>query len=409
MKVLVLSSTFPNPRQPALGVFVQERMRRVARESDVVVAAPVPWFPFNHALRRGRWTDIPSIERGAGLTVHHPRFFSVPGVLKSLDGMLYAASLVPFVSALRRRFDFDVIDAHFTYPDGLAGVLLGKWFRRPAMITVRGSIVRLSRSKLHRPQLAWALRQADAVIAVSESLKRVATSLGRPSDRIRVIPNGVDPEQFHPLDRAEARRALGVPLDATVILTVAGVYEQKGQHLVVETLPALVARHPNVLYVVVGSPRSSADVARLTDAADRLGVKSRVRVVGPRRHDEIPRWINASDVFCLATATEGWSNVLLEALACGVPVVTTDVGGNAEIIRRPGLGTLVPWNDVAALRDALDHALSSRWNLEELISHARSHSWDTAAEAVSDELRRIVGRATQTTESRRTVAPVSRV
>jgi len=390
VKVLVLSSTFPNPRQPALGVFVRERIRRVARACEVTVVAPVPWFPFNDVVRRGRWRGVPRVEQQGELTVYHPRVVSVPGVLKSLDGVLYAASLVPFLIRLRRRFDFDLIDAHFAYPDGLAGVLLGKWFGRPTTITLRGSIVRLSRSRLHRPQMAWALRHAAGVMAVSESLKRVAVGLGIRADRIRVIPNGVDTDKFRPADKAATRQALGIPATANVILTVAGIYDQKGQHLVVETLPALAAEFPDLLYIVVGQSRSSADIDRLQQSAARLGVAPQIRIIGPQRHEEVPRWFAAADIFCLATATEGWANVLLESLACGVPVVTTSVGGNPEIIRRPSLGTLVPWNDVPALREALRHALRAPWDRDELIAHARAHSWEASADAVLQEFRRIV-------------------
>ena len=130
MRVLVLSSVFPNFKQPTLGVFVRERMKRVAKECDVVVVAPVPWFPFTSFLRR-QWTGIPPVEEQEGLRVLHPRFLSVPGVLKWLDGVLYAVSLLLFLLRLRKRFAFDLIDAHFAYPDGMAAVLLGRVFRCP--------------------------------------------------------------------------------------------------------------------------------------------------------------------------------------------------------------------------------------------------------------------------------------
>ena len=138
MRVLVLSSVFPNPPQPNLGVFVRQRMRQVARHCDVVVAAPVPWFPMNRWIRGSRWAGIPWVEQQDGLTVHHPRVFSVPGFAKALDGFFYFASLLPFAVRLRRRFAFDVIDAHFAYPDGLGAVLLGRALHTPVVITLRG-------------------------------------------------------------------------------------------------------------------------------------------------------------------------------------------------------------------------------------------------------------------------------
>src|SRR5689334_22296309 len=201
MRALVLSTTFPNPKQPNLGVFVSEGMRRVARHCEVVVVAAIPWVPFNDAIRGARWSGIPRLEQRDGLRVLHPRIFCIPRFLKPTDGVLYAASLVPMLARLRRDFDFDLIDSHFVYPDGLAAVLLGKIFRRPAVVTLRGSINRLATYRAHRPQIRWALRHAAGIVSVSEALRSVAVGLGIPASSIRVIPNGVDTDRFQPRDR----------------------------------------------------------------------------------------------------------------------------------------------------------------------------------------------------------------
>jgi glycosyltransferase involved in cell wall biosynthesis len=110
-----------------------------------------------------------------------------------------------------------------------------------------------------------------------------------------------------------------------------------------------------------------------------------VRFAGPRPHHELPRWYAAADVFCLATRSEGWSNVLLEALATGLPVVTTTVGGNAEIVREGQDGLLVPFGDIRALGAAIDLALSRDWDRDAMVAHAAGHSWDGAAAAVVEE------------------------
>jgi len=342
MRVLVLSSVFPNPRQPNLGVFIRERVRRVARSSEVQVVAPVPWFPLDRVVRGRRWGGIPQVERRDGLVVHHPRFVSVPRFGKSLDGILYAASLLGFVRRLRRSFPFEMIDAHFAYPDGMAGVLLGKALGCPVMITLRGSIVRLATYPLHRPQLRFTLRAADRIIAVSESLKRVAVDLGIGAEKIRVIPNGVDTSRFFPMDQGDARRRLALPLDASIVLTVGGVYEGKGQHLVLEALPRLLARDPRALYVVVGGERAGESYRRTLDGIIRAhGLGGHVLFVGSKAHEDLRAWYAAADALCLATRSEGRANVLLESIACGVPVVTTAAGaegieaGDGVIVATP--------------------------------------------------------------------------
>src|SRR4029450_13663039 len=227
MRVLTLSTVFPNIRQPAFGVFVAERMRRVARHCDVSVVAPVPWFPGNGWIRP-HWAGVPSTEGEEGFRVYHPRVLCVPRYAKWSDGMLYAASLLPFLLRLRRRLPLDPLDAPFAYPDGVAAVLLGRLLGVPVVITLRGSIVRLRHYPLHRPQLRWAMRRAARVLAVSQSLKEVAAGLGGPAQHIRVIPKGVYADVFVPREPADARRAVGLALDRTIILSVGGLNEGKG-------------------------------------------------------------------------------------------------------------------------------------------------------------------------------------
>lgn len=386
MRVLVLSSTFPSGKQPTRGVFVRERVRRLAKRCEVVVVAPLPWFPMNRWLRAER-DAVLNVEIQEGLRVYHPRFFSLPRYGKCLDGVLYFLSLIRFVGRLRRDFPFEVIDAHFAFPDGLAATLLAKLFGCPVVITLRGSIVRLSGYRLHRPQLRWALRHADRVTAVSESLKNVAVGLGVPAGRVRVIPNGVDSAVFRPMDRREARQLCGLPENATVLLTVAGLYEGKGQHVVVDLLPTLAARYPEVLYVIVGSPRRGESYQRrLQGAVRKLGLDRHVRFAGPRPPAELRRWFSAADVSVLATQSEGWPNVLLESLACGTPVVATHVGGAPEIVRHREDGFLVPYGDSAALRDALLLAVEEPWDRSAIVAHAQRFDWTESVEAALDEL-----------------------
>jgi teichuronic acid biosynthesis glycosyltransferase TuaC len=392
MRVLTLSTVFPNLRQPAFGVFVAERIRRLARHCDVSVVAPVPWFPGNRWIRP-HWSGVPASEGHDGFRIYHPRVLCLPRYAKWSDGALYAASVLPFLLRLRRRFPFDLIDAHFAYPDGVAAALLGGLLRVPVVITLRGSIVRLRHYPLHRPQIRWALRRAARVLAVSQSLKEVAAGIGVPAEHIRVIPNGVDADVFVPRETADARRALGLPLDRTIILTVGGLNEGKGQHRVVALLPELVKRFPDLLYVILGGERPGDSSRPLIEGAvARLGVTDRVRLVGERPHDEVATWLAAADLFCLATRSEGWANVLLESLACGTPVVSTRVGGNAEIVSREGLGILVPARDDRALAWAIREGLERRWDPHLLVAHAQAHSWDSAVRGVLEEFRRVLGR-----------------
>jgi glycosyltransferase involved in cell wall biosynthesis len=336
---------------------------------------------------RGERDAVAHVEDRSGLRVYHPRFFSLPRYGKCLDGVLYFISLIRFVARLRRSFPFEIIDAHFAFPDGVAATLLARVFDCPVVITLRGSIVRLAGYRLHRPQLRWVLRHADRVTAVSQSLKDVAVGLGLPADRVRVIPNGVDTTVFSPMPRSEARRSCGLPESATVLLTVAGLYEGKGQHIVIDLLPALAAHFPGVLYVMVGNPRPGETYRRrLEGVVRKLGLERHVLFAGPRSQAELRQWFSAADVSVLATQSEGWPNVLLESLACGTPVVATAVGGAAEIVRHGHDGFLVPRGDSAALREALLLALKQPWDRRGIVHRAHRFDWTDSVEQALDEL-----------------------
>jgi glycosyltransferase involved in cell wall biosynthesis len=389
MKVLVLSGAFPSVTRPAYAVFVRERVRHVAARADVEVVAPVPWFPFNRWLRGEAVAATPRTEHQGRLLVRHPRFLCTPFVGKTLDALLCAVTLVPFVVRLRRRFPFDVIDAHFSYPDGVAAVILGKLLGTPAVITLRGTHdLRNAGFRLRASQIRWALAGAARVVTVSDSLRRFAERMGIDPHKIRVIPNGVDGERFTPGDQAEARARLGLSPDRPVLLSVGALVEGKGHQRVVEALPQLLARHPNLLYVVVGGDGSGVPSERgtLEAAIRQTALEGHVKLVGARPHDEVSTWMAAADLFCLATRSEGWCNALTESLACGLPVVTTTVGGNAEVVRDDDDGFLVPFWDEQAFVRAVLRALDRPWDRAGIAARAHRHTWQRTADAVVDVL-----------------------
>ncbi len=385
MRVLVLSSVYPSATIPTRGIFVHERTRHLSSVDQIEVVAPVSWFPLNRLLRGKDRALVPAAEVRDGVRVSHPRFLSIPRVGKSLDGLLYFASVLPALLRLRRRFRFDLIDAHFAYPDGLAGILLGRLFDVPVVVTLRGTEVRMARSRLRRPQAALVVRRAARVIAVSQSLADLAVSLGAPPDRVRVIPNGVDGSRFRAGPKAHARKRLGLPADRPLIVSVGGLTERKGHHRVIAALPRLLLRHPGALFAAVGGPSVEGNVEPLLRRlAAELDLEGHVLLPGATPHEEIATWLQAADLFCLATANEGRPNAVMEALACGVPVVTTDVGGNREIVEPGRDGLLVPFGDGPALERALESALDRRWDHEAISARARSRTWDqTGAQVVA--------------------------
>jgi len=386
LRVLVLSSVFPNANRPSFGVFVKERVRYVAAHSDVVVVAPIAWFPLNRWIRGRERSAAPFVETQEGMTVYHPRFLCIPRFGKGLDGFLYFLGVLPLLLWFRNRLPFDLIDAHFAYPDGLAAVLLGALYRRPVVITVRGDEARLARHRLRRAQMRWALRRAARLVAVSASLRDTVAEIGVDPERVRVIPNGVDTTRFKPGDRDSARKQLGLPGEKFVLLAVGDFIERKGHHRVIELLPQIVTRYPNLLYVAMGEDVPGEGCGSLIrELVRRHALEDHVLLLPPQPHEQIPLWMAAADLFCLATRWEGWCNALMEALSCGLPVVTTRVGGNPEFIAEGEDGFLVPYWDGDAFCDAAIEALARTWDRAKIAQRAQRRGWRQTACQVLEE------------------------
>lgn len=394
-RILVFTTLFPHPGQPKAGLFIRERMFRVGQQLPLVVVAPVPWFPFQGIIRKWRphfRPDAPRFEVQDGIEVHHPRFFSIPGLFKSLDGLLMALGSLATLRRLQRRFDFDLIDSHFAYPDGDAATLLGKWLRRPVTITLRGTEVPLARLPARRRRMIRAMERADRIFSVSESLRQHAIALGIDPDKIRVVGNGVDTEKFQPLPKQAAREQLGLDQDAPVLISVGALVERKGFHRVIERLPALCRQFPGLQYLVVGGSSPEGDWReRLQQQVSDLGLEHNVRFLGALRPEELKLPLSAADVFVLATGNEGWANVFLEAMACGLPVVTTDVGGNAEVVADQSLGTIVPFGDGERLEQALAVALRRDWDRQVILDYARANAWERRVAVLVQEFGRLAG------------------
>ena len=379
-RLIVFSSLFPNSVQPHAGLFIRERMFRVGRHLPLTVVSPRPWFPGQSLIRRLRPGYRPQparLEKQDGIEVRFPHFLALPGLLRQLDGAMMALACLPTVWRLKRQ-GYNLIDAHFAYPDGYAATLLGRWLSLPTSITLRGTEVPHSRNPALRARVARALARATRVFSVSDSLRQLAISLGLPAEKGRVIGNGIDLERFHPVPRAAARGRFGLADEARVLISVGALVERKGFHRVIECLPELLKDEPNLHYLIVGGANPEGDLLpELRAQVAAAGLEARVHFLGALPPEELKWPLSAADVFVLATRNEGWANVFLEAMACGLPVVATDVGGNREVVCRPELGTIVPFGNKAALTEALRDALKREWPRQAILAYAAENAWDT--------------------------------
>ncbi len=391
--LVVLSSLFPSPANPGAGLFIRERMFRVGRELPVTVISPQPWFPLQRLIRHFRPNYRPMPPRELvqeGIAVFYPRFFSFPGMFRWLDGLSMSVASYALVRRLAREGRAHIIDAHFAYPDGYAATLLGKWLGLPTTITLRGTEPRTAgywiRGRLQRK----AMMRAERVFSVADSLRSLALSVGVSENRTLTVGNGVDVEKFHPIARDEARKALNLSGELPVLVSVGGLVKRKGFHRVIELMPDLLVNGVTPHLLVVGGPGPEGDWSeRLHGLVRELGLESNVHFLGFQSPEKLKTVLSAADVFVLATSNEGWANVFLEAMACGLPVVTTDVGGNREVVNDARLGSVVPFGDREAMRVALQQALECQWDRDFILGYARANTWEQRVTTLVSQYRLI--------------------
>ena len=385
MKVLVFTSLYPNNVWPNQGVFIKERMTHFVKfdECEMKIVAPVPYFPPVKINWRWSFSRVARWEVRDGVEVYHPKYYMIPKIGMSLYGLMMFLSVLGTIKKIRKNFDFDLIDAHFVYPDGFAAVLLGWFFKKPVVVTARGSdINRYSRFPVIRSLLRYTLLNSDRVVAVSQRLKEATMRLGVPDSKICVIPNGVDTQKFFPVVKTKARQMLNLAIGADIIVSVGHLTRNKGFHLLIRAMKILTQQSPqrNIFLIIVGDGQCRKE---LEDMVAALGLDRNIQFQGSVAHEQLAVWYSAADLFCLASEMEGWPNVLLESLACGTPVVATAVGGIPEIIRSNKIGLLVDRHEMK-ISEAINAGLNKRWLSEDLLEYARHHSWDCAAGAVRE-------------------------
>lgn len=374
LRLLTFSTLFPNGENPNHGVFVENRLRHLVAsgEATSTVLAPVAYFP-SGSPRFGNWGRdgrVPRRETRNGLVVHHPRYLAIPRVGMSVTpSLLYRASLRAARRLMADGARFDVIDAHYVYPDGVAATWLGRALGLPVVITARGSDVSLLPSyAVPRRLIRAAIGRADGLVGVSAAIKSALVALGAAPDAVVVLRNGVDTALFHPSgDRAAARAKAG--FNAPTLLSVGHLIDRKGHHRVVEAMTLL----PDMHLAIAGE---GPERPRLTAMISRLGLSDRVRLLGARPHPELPGLYEAADALVLASSREGWANVLLESMACGTPVVASNIWGNPEVVQTREAGLITRENSAAGIAEAVRDLVAAPPDRAATRAYAERFSWD---------------------------------
>lgn len=394
MRLLTFTTLYPNAEQPNHGVFVENRLRHLVASGEVAstVVAPVPFFPQGQRMAAlgaqlgglDRYARVPRVEVRHGLAVHHPRYLVIKRFgMTVAPALLYAAALPAIQRLMAGGLAFDAIDAHYLYPDGVAAVRLGQVLGKPVVITARGSdVTQLPNYALPRRMIQWAIARADALVSVSAALGAGLVDLGAAPDKVTVLRNGIDTQLFRPQDRDASRAALG--LTRPTLLSVGLLIERKGHH---RTIAAMRLLTEFDLLIVGDGP----DRAKLEAQAAAMGVADRVRLLDPRPHATLPGIYSAADAMVLASSREGWANVLLESMACGTPVVASNIPGNPEVVREKAAGLVVESNTPEGISDGVRRLFADPPNRAATRAYAERFDWNETTQGQIALFRRVTG------------------
>lgn len=390
-RIVTFTNLFPSAMLPTHGLFVYERMRRVAAACGIPwsVVSPVPhvaWLFRSGSYRT--WADVPRTETWQGVAIAHPRYRHWPGFSQRRQADAMAEGARDVVARLAAEGPI-VLDAHYLWPDGVAAAKLARELGVPFTLTARGSDLNVvARDHAVAARIAEAAGRALQCCAVSRALgDRFAEVAGLPRERILDVRNGVDLERFHPGDAAPARAALGLPASGRLLLGVGRLVAGKGFDVAAAALASLPA---DVQLVLVGDGPERPAIA--------AAAPGRVIFLGTRPPDEVATACRAADLFVLPSEREGWPNVVTEALASGLRVVATRVGGIPQILGDPvaddpSLGALVRPRDPAAFAAAVQVVLAQPADPARVRAFAARHGWAEPVALLVEVFRRALGEA----------------
>lgn len=366
MKVLEACQEFPSRYYPQLGTFIKQSIDSIANQGvDVTVISPKPFvLPFS-AFPYHNFFKLPRIEHTEKYDIHYPRYiYAIPKkYFYPITGFSYSHFI--FEYAIKNiKPEPDLIHAHFSYPDGYGTIKLAKKWKVPLVISALGTIERkvAYEGSYTSKQIIEAMNFADKILSVSEDLKLHIVNLGINEEKVHVVPNGVDTVKFKSAGKAHARNLLNLPQDKNIVLFVGALRKIKGVDYLIEAAKDFVSMNTNLFMV----GRDDGLRKGLEKRAQELKIADHIRFTGPVSHENIPLWISASDILVLPSLSEGRPNVILEALACEVPVVATDVGGIPELMVDGETGHLVPAKNPEELSRKINKLLENKSQRENM-------------------------------------------
>ncbi len=380
MKVLVISNLFPLPWESGRGLFNAQQLKVLADRHQIQVVVPVAWRD---------WWRHRKLARGShdyhGITVTTVPYFYFPGIWRAS----YATTMwLSLCLSLRRVADWqaDVMLATWLYPDAVAAVRLARQLDLPVVIKAHGSDVNIQcQAPSRRRQVVAAAAHSHAVITVSDDLANQLHQFGVSRQHLHTLYNGIDLQRFAPADRLQARARLDIAEVDRVLLYVGNIKQSKGVLDLVRAL-AHLCNSSWQQCIVIGDGEDRGAMEKLVQ---QLGLADRIKILGRLPHQQIGLWMTACDLLLLPSHAEGVPNVVLEAMACGRPVVASALPGIKEVTPEYA-GITAPPHQPEAFAAAIKEALERNWDIASIRRHAETFSWQENVDGLEALLKKAV-------------------
>ena len=384
LRIAVVTAHYPSSAEPTRGRPAYQTLRKLAQQCEVEVFYPHAAYPSFLKPRSRTYDSLDHSYSLPGVTAHYYDYSVLPLLSRPFNGFGAGRALLPHV----RRFNPDLVFSYCLYPDGYAGLTVARALSVPFAAMGVGSDVHSIHDSFSLKRTKTLLREADLLLAISGDLRERMISMGAAATKTRTVISGSDPEVFHVRDRGTARAQLGIDPSAEAVVFIGRMDLKKGPRELVDASASLQPNRPNLhVYLVGDGP--DAPLVKSAIAAHNAG--GFIHIIPGCDFDQVAVWMAAADLVTLPSYMEGCPNVVLEALACGRPVVATDVGGIPEIMS-DACGRLVPPRDSQALARALDSVLNSQWDAASIAAHW-SRSWSVVADELLDALQTIAPKA----------------
>jgi glycosyltransferase involved in cell wall biosynthesis len=381
LKIAVVTRYFPSSAEPWQGRSAYQTLRVLAREADVRVFYPNAKYPAWLKPRSRIYESLDPSYSPLDVAVSYCDYPALPLVSRPFNGWMAARVLLPHV----RAFAPDLIFSIFLYPDGYAALRIGQALFVPVVAMGIGSDIHSIGDRISAIHTRTLLREVDFLVAVSDDLRKQAVAMGAPPEKTRAIVNGCDLSVFRVQDRREAREKLHIDPTSEAVVYIGRMDIKKGLRELVEAAAALHPQRPKMHVYLVGA---GPDRRLIESAIQTASATNYIHAMPACSFDDVAVWMAAADLVTLPSYMEGCPNAVLEALACGRPVVATRVGGIPEIMS-DACGRLVPPRDPAALASALASVLDRIWDAA-AISALGSRSWTTVAAELLDVFESLV-------------------